>query len=100
MKKGEYVVNGCFILFIFSLLLSDSDTISDFIGCGSIGRVYKAFKGGKEFAVKKVPYQTEHEIESADKEEEMLKLFKGLCPYLMGIEDSFEDVFFFIPFFF
>jgi hypothetical protein len=54
--------------------------------------VFSAVKGGERFAIKRIPYETENEIEFADNEERTFKLLKGLCPYLMSIEDSFEDV--------
>jgi hypothetical protein len=54
--------------------------------------VYSAVKGGKRFAIKRMPYETQKEIEFADNEERTFKLLKGLCPYLMSIEDSFKDV--------
>jgi hypothetical protein len=62
--------------------------------------VYRAVKGGKDFAIKKVRYETGVDIKLADVVERVFELLSGLCPYLMSIEDSFEDVFFFYFFFF
>jgi hypothetical protein len=75
-----------------------SDSIGDLIGKGTSGRVYSAFKGEKKFQIKMVRYETKDEIEFADTEERTFKLLSGLCPYLMSIEDSFEDVFIFFLF--
>jgi serine/threonine protein kinase len=97
MTDTKTVVNGCFVVFVF--VFRTSDSIGDLIGKGASGRVYSAVKGEKRFAIKMVPYETKDEIEFADNEERTFKLLSGLCPYLVRIEDSFEDVLFYFIFF-
>jgi hypothetical protein len=99
MTDIKSVVNGCLVVFVFIFVFRISDSIGDIIGKGTWGRVYSAVKGEKRFAIKMVPYETKDEIEFADNEERTFKLVSGLCPYLMSIEDSFEDVFVFFMLF-
>jgi hypothetical protein len=95
MANARYVVNGCFVLFVFIFVFRTSDSMGHLIRKDISGRVYSAVKGEKRFAIKRVLYETKDEIESGDNEERMLESLSGLCPYLMSIEDSFEDVFVF-----
>jgi hypothetical protein len=60
--------------------------------------VYSAYKGGKKYALKQVPYGVESERDDADKEERALELLKGACPYLMNFIEAFEDVCFYFFF--
>jgi hypothetical protein len=63
-------------------------------------KVFNAVKDGKRFAIRRMPYETKDEIEFADIGERTFKLLKGSYPYLMSLEDSFQDVFFFLISFF
>jgi NIMA (never in mitosis gene a)-related kinase len=61
------------------------------LGSGTFGRVYLGRKGGKKYALKILPYETESEQEAADSEEQNLQELQG-CPYLVKFVDSFIDV--------
>jgi hypothetical protein len=62
--------------------------------------VYGAFERGENFVIKKLRYKAKDEIEFVDSEEQTFKLLNASCPYLMSIEDSFKNVFFFVISFF
>jgi hypothetical protein len=64
------------------------------IGRGQYGRVYKVGKGGRDFALKELNFESEDEQKLANEEERCFKLLKKGCPYLVEFIESFERVFF------
>jgi hypothetical protein len=94
MTDVKYVVNGCLILFALCFVFHSSDSSGDVIEEGASWKVFSAVKGGKKYAIRRMPYKTRDEIEFADNGERTFKLLRGSLPYLMSLEDSFTDVFF------
>jgi hypothetical protein len=70
------------------------DSFESFVGGGSFGRVYRANKDGKLFAIKTVRYEDDKERDAADKEEVIFEALKGSCAYIVDYIESFDDVFF------
>jgi serine/threonine protein kinase len=92
MNNKGAVVHGCVLLILLCKL--NLDKLGELLGKGPFGIVRKAvhISTQKEYAIKMSNLEAEMDRKVADAEKESLELLKGFSPYLMNLNECFDEV--------